>query len=252
MPALTHSPAQVTAQVLVDLGLAYDRAATPPPARPVDWTVYADKRPPQQPDRCLWTATAAGQDDGRHQATGELFQHYGVQVGVRGRTAAEAWRKADAVRTALAERATGVAVTVTDADGSGPADYLVASFNRIGQPLRMGVEPGSDRFLYAVNALLSVAPADAAGTGTGTGTNEEPDPAHTVLTYADDGSGNLLVTTAAAHGLTGGVGSVTFSGSSGGVYDGGLFPVDETPTPTTFLSYGAYAADAAGGTWSQS
>ncbi len=88
------------------------------------------------------------------------------------------------------------------------------------------------------------------------GVQAGPGAAHTILTVTDsgvdDGGGGTcaLFTTAAPHGLDGGLAPlVRTDGVSNAAYNQ-LFNVDATPTPTTFYSIGASCVgDATGGTW---
>src|SRR5688572_13398595 len=95
---LLHSPGEVVAYLLVELGLG----ATPtnPPASPATWPVYAEGEP-DTPDNCITVYTTAGRSDGRSMIDGELFEHYGVQIRIRGRTQTDGWQKASAVRKAI-------------------------------------------------------------------------------------------------------------------------------------------------------
>lgn len=159
MATLTHSPARVTQQVLIDLGLAVDPDLRAPPAQQPDWVVTRHKKLPAAPDRVVWVVNTTGQDDGRAQFTGELLQHYGVQVGVRGRTEDDAWERAATVRAGLAEDATGrVAWVGETSERPDQTPYLVNSYNRVPAPVRVGQEAGSDRFLFTLNPLMSVRP----------------------------------------------------------------------------------------------
>ncbi len=160
MPSLAHSPADVVAQALVDLGVGVASAA----GSGADWQVKVNDEPPD-PDRVITVYDREGQNDARLQLTGEFVRHHGVQVRVRSRKSAEGWAKADDAAAALAEDATGRLVTV---DGT---DYFLTAVTGIAQPLRLGRAPGTDRFLYVVNAYVALGAYDpGGGTGTGTGT----------------------------------------------------------------------------------
>ncbi len=81
-----------------------------------------------------------------------------------------------------------------------------------------------------------------------TGAPLGPDAAHTILTVVDDGSGNALFTTAAAHGLIGGE-TVVISGGSNAAYNAGAQSVDAVPTTTSWITGGGYQGDSTGGSW---
>lgn len=73
-------------------------------------------------------------------------------------------------------------------------------------------------------------------------------PAHTILSITDDGSGNMLVTTAGPHGLTGSE-PITITGTSRAIYNNGGHVCDSAPTATTWLEFGTFVGNSSGGTW---
>jgi hypothetical protein len=76
------------------------------------------------------------------------------------------------------------------------------------------------------------------------------DAAHTIVSITDDGGGNALVTTAAAHGLIGDE-TVVLAGDSDPTYDGPhTVSADLPPTATTFvLTDPPFVGNSTGGTW---
>lgn len=75
-----------------------------------------------------------------------------------------------------------------------------------------------------------------------------PDAAHTIVSIVDDGSGGALVTTAAPHGLN--VDAVVQpAGTSVAGYSAVPMTLDDAPSTTTWISFGAYTANSTGGTW---
>lgn len=141
---MTHSPADVVRQLLVDLGLGTE------PSAAGAWPVYATGEP-ASPDAVITVYDTAGTNDGRSMVSGELFGHAGVQVRVRAATHAAGWTKADTVQEALAEDVYQRTVHV------GAATYLVHSLNRIGDVLAIGKEsPTSKRSVFTLNMVVSV------------------------------------------------------------------------------------------------
>jgi hypothetical protein len=86
--------------------------------------------------------------------------------------------------------------------------------------------------------------------GSGDFSPSEAEAAHIILTVANDGSDNLLCTTAAAHRLTAEVDTVAVSGVSEPTYNTAGAVVYATPSATTFvLVHVTYTVAATGGTW---
>lgn len=150
MPALTHSPADVTAQLLVDLGVgeAHDSGE--------NWSTFEGQEP-DTPDDCLTVYLAAGVLHGRQQH-GEEVESHGVQIRVRSRTQGQGFKKAHEVRTALAESVAGAQVTMAaDADAAlAAATYRVHCYSEVGSVLAIGKDGASGRFLHTINALVTL------------------------------------------------------------------------------------------------
>jgi hypothetical protein len=72
---------------------------------------------------------------------------------------------------------------------------------------------------------------------------------HDILTLTESVATNVLVTTAAPHGLVGSE-SIVISGTANGTYDGTKEVAgDPVPTATTFAITDPYSADDSGGRW---
>lgn len=142
--ALTHSPAHVVGQLLLDLGLGTD------PDDGGAWPVHVATEP-NSPNNVLTVYDTAGSSQGRSMIDGELFAFFGFQVRVRAKDHVTGWTKASAVRNALAEDVRLASVTV---EGT---EYLVWSVDGLGQVLALGKDrPPSDRFVFTLNGLLVV------------------------------------------------------------------------------------------------
>lgn len=143
---LSHSPADIVAQLLIRDSIGADPDVSPLGS----WPVYVGGEP-NTPDNCLTVYDTAGSDDGSSMIDGELFGHSGVQIRIRAKDHRTGWTKADALQTHLAEGVLDEIVTVQS------TTYLVHCFARIGDVLALGKDaPTSKRSLFTVNALVSV------------------------------------------------------------------------------------------------
>lgn len=141
--ALLHSPADMIAQLLVDLGLGTSPTADPLGA----WPVYVDQEP-ATPDNCITVYDTSPQSDGRSMIDGETFQHFGFQVRVRGITHKIGYAKAEAIRVMLNENSYDKTVHLD------LSHYLIHCINGT-TLLRLGKNTPSDkRSLYTINAKL--------------------------------------------------------------------------------------------------
>jgi Bacteriophage minor capsid protein len=138
---LTHSPAQVVAQMLVDLGLGTAGGGGSA------WPVHHSSEP-DTPDEVVTVYDTAGLDHGRSMIDGDLMGPSGFQVRVRSKNHATGWLKADAIQTTLAslyQRTVRVEATL----------YKVHAVVRIGDVLSLGKEtPTSSRRLFTVNGSV--------------------------------------------------------------------------------------------------
>jgi hypothetical protein len=140
-PPLLHSPARITRQLLIDLGLGTVSGA---------WPVFVANEP-DAPDAAITVYDApGGRLDGRSMLDGEPFDHPAVTVTVRAGSDAQGWPKAEAVRRALAAVRHRV-VTV-----SGTA-YFVQNYARPRPVTTFGHPEGEGkRHLFNVDALVCV------------------------------------------------------------------------------------------------
>jgi hypothetical protein len=138
---LTHSPADVLRQALVDLGVAGDSSSITWPA--------AVGREPDRPDNCITVYDTAPRADSRSAIDGELSEHYGIQVRVRSSTYSAGWARAHALYNALCKTLNLQTVTL---EGS---TYLIecASEPRGPRPLR---RPATEdrRVVFTMDCLL--------------------------------------------------------------------------------------------------
>lgn len=141
---LEHSPADITAQLLVDLGLGTD------PNDNGDWPVYVNSEP-STPDNCLTVYDTTDRDDGRAMVSGERQVFFGYQIRIRARNHKVGWLKAHEIAISLDENVYETSVIL---EGN---TYVVHSCNRISGVLPLGKEsPTSKRNLYTLNFLASI------------------------------------------------------------------------------------------------
>jgi hypothetical protein len=141
---LLHSPADVLATLLVDLGLGTD------PADGGAWPVSVS-REPDLPDRAVTVFDTLGRSDGYSLVDGEHYLHHGFQVRVRSDTheigAAKAWGLA----TSLNEDADASHATVS-IDGS---IYCVGVVT-CGGVYPLGTDATSKRRIHVFNGFLTL------------------------------------------------------------------------------------------------
>jgi hypothetical protein len=149
---LTHTPAHVVRQLMVDLALGVT-----PPGIVGQWPIFVRKEP-DTPDDVITVYNTVGTDSGRTHFDGEVQEHHGIQVRIRGADEATAEAKTRAIHIALAQ-VFRVEVVV------GSSTYLVQSIaqgSAIGLTGPAGVNPlgyqpqVSKRSLFTINALVSV------------------------------------------------------------------------------------------------
>jgi len=140
---LNHSAADVLCQALVDNAtLIYPDESTS------SWQCFVDGMP-SMPDEAVVLTDEDGHDDGRSMLDGELFYHYGVQMILRGRDHRSGYKKADAVRQALA----AIYRQTVTVEGD---EYRLHCVAHIGQVLALGKDvPNSKRSMFSLN--MSVA-----------------------------------------------------------------------------------------------
>ena len=142
--ALTHSPADIVRTRLIELTLGTN------PASNTAWPIFVSSEP-DTPDNCITIYDTLGRDQGRVMWTGERQEMHGIQVRIRSQTHALGYTKARAIAVALDESIESDLVTI-DA-----TDYCLHSITRTSDVLALGLQkPASRRYLFTVNALVSV------------------------------------------------------------------------------------------------
>lgn len=116
--ALAHAPAEIIAQMIIDLAKGTD------PDDSLTWPVYADFAP-ESPDQLIAVNTAESIDGGKDQM-GEVTELHGVQILVRSNTYSAGQVKARDIAVTLDEQIQNKQVTYSG------SDYIVSSFRRRG------------------------------------------------------------------------------------------------------------------------
>lgn len=146
MPGLLlHSPAEVIAQLLVDLGLgvAVDNTTT------TQWQVFS-LHEPDRPDYSITVYEVTGIVDVRTMPDRERAEWDGIQIKLRCPSEAVGSVKARAIAVALDSVAQQVVVV------GGGTSYNIWCFNRSSGPIPLGKEPNSDRRSITINGTVSL------------------------------------------------------------------------------------------------
>jgi hypothetical protein len=143
---LANSPADVIAQLLIEMGLVTDPTLVPLQA----WPVYVDVEP-TTPDSCVTVKDTEGKDDGRTMTDGERHQHHGFQVRVRSAAPPIGFVKANAIAVALDQQVNQALVTL------GSHTFIVYEITRTGDVLPIGKDtPNSKRSVFTVNCVSPI------------------------------------------------------------------------------------------------
>ena len=146
---LTHSPADIIAQVLVDLGLVQPWNESKLPKDQVSWAVSSGKDV-DKPDKAVMIKDTQGRDQLR-VLWGQRSEMQGFQVMVRAPKRSEAFLLAQQIAIALDTTVTGATPTL---DG---VQYHVQSVDRSSQVLPLGTERAqSARELFTINAVVTL------------------------------------------------------------------------------------------------
>lgn len=140
---MTHSPADVLLQLLIDLGTVSDPTGTG------EWRGYVDKEP-ERPDEVVTIFNTKAFDNGRLMV-GEVQGAYGIQVRVRAKTPTVGWAKAHAIQSVLESTIVRNFVVL------GAARYSVHCVVKIGRVLTIGKESQtSQRSIYTINCGVQI------------------------------------------------------------------------------------------------
>lgn len=140
---LTHTPAEIIRKAIVDLG--YGTMPSAGQAWPA--SVFTEAA---SPDNFITVYNTTGRLLARIQQTGEWEGSKAVMVRVRGQTPALASQKVEAIAAAFDQVFTLRSVTIAG------RTYLVHVVSRTGDPIDNGKEPGGSRWIYTLNALVTI------------------------------------------------------------------------------------------------
>ena len=143
MSSLDHSPADIVRFLLIELGVGSE------PVSDTAWPIFVSNTP-DLPDNLITLIDTSGVIDGRIMRTGEVHEHYGLSVQVRGTGHTVAWQKMNQVKTALDESVLNSSVTIDN------SNYMVHSVSRRSGPLALGREAETDRFLFTFNVIVAL------------------------------------------------------------------------------------------------
>jgi hypothetical protein len=147
--SLQDSPADVIAQILINMGLVADPDSSS--SSNPDWLISVDQEL-AVPDDVIEIHNTAGIQSGRVQITGQMSELYGIQFMVR----AVDSRIAFAMMNQLAVIVDQQIYRVTVPMNSGKS-YFLDSITRTGTPIALGKEaPLTKRYIYTLNAITSV------------------------------------------------------------------------------------------------
>lgn len=141
---LIHSPADIIRYLLISQGKGSE------PSDDLDWPMFTSSEP-TIPDNCITTYDTSGVLQGRIQYSGEMVEHYGFQIRVRGSDHNTAWRKMNDIKTQMDQ---GVRLDTVNINSS---IYLVEAITRSGGILALGKEsPTSQRLVFTLNAIVAL------------------------------------------------------------------------------------------------
>lgn len=138
---MNHSPANILTQFLIDEEIVVEDQSE-------EWFVTVGKMP-DEGDKAVCVYNTTGVPDGRYQKTGERVEHPAVQIRIRDLTDPDCWIKAWEITDAL-DALKNVEVEL-DED-----TYLIENVTRPSPIIPLGPEAGRRRFLYTINALLTI------------------------------------------------------------------------------------------------
>lgn len=159
---LYHTPADIVAQLIADLGLAdIEPAGTPI----TGWTVFP-LHMPESPDQAIQVKDTAGRVHNRVHVTGIAGEHYGIQI--LARSAQDPATPYKRIKLILEYFDSQVNRDLVVLDDSGTnRTYRVNAVTRTGPAIPAGND--GRRFFYAGNVIASIEYVEADPVNTGTG-----------------------------------------------------------------------------------
>jgi len=159
---LLHTPAEIIAKMLVDLGMA----DYPENDGLTGWVVFPTKMP-ELPEQVIAVIDTVGRLHRRMHVTGVIGEHYGIQFLVRGANApVTSYKKCKELMHFLDTEVNRETVVLTDEDTEYEYTYRVNAVTRTSVTFPAGRDGA--RFLHSGNAIASIELVSSE-TGTGTG-----------------------------------------------------------------------------------
>jgi hypothetical protein len=148
---LTHPPAQIIRQLLIDL----DQGTNPEASG--EWPIYAVEMP-DSPSDVVFVSDTEGRTFGRYHPTGETVEKYGIQFLFRSE-GLYGYLKAADISSAVDVYVRRNEVHMDEDEDYPEADYMVNAVHKIGPIVRIGKEPDSGgRWLWSLNCIASIEP----------------------------------------------------------------------------------------------
>jgi len=141
--SLSHAPPYIIQQLIIDLGhgtLVADGLA---------WPVLAYSMT-DSPERAICVYGTTGQKDGRFMTSGEVQEHYGIQVAVRSMVELVADAKCRDIAIAFDEDVNYTSVTLDS------SVYSVREITRISGPIPGKELPETKRSLFTLNVITAI------------------------------------------------------------------------------------------------
>lgn len=144
---LLHSPADIVAQMLIDLAVATDPLGT---ATDDVWPVFVSQEP-SLPDSVITIYDTTGIIQGRAHVSGEMFERQAVSIRVRDANHQNGYQKISDISTALERNVYSETITISS------NTYLVHAVSITSGPFSIGKEtPQSKRNIFTLNATTTI------------------------------------------------------------------------------------------------
>ena len=145
---LENSPSRVLAQYIWDTV----QLLTNPNAND-DWPLYIASLP-DDPSNASAVYDTSGTLDGRHMTSGQVIQHFGIQLRLRSLDYEDGWKKLEAVCLQL-DAVDSAELTVND------TDYIIDNVSRRTPIVPLGPEEGvRRREIFTVNYIMTIQELD--------------------------------------------------------------------------------------------
>lgn len=145
--SLQLSPAKVLQRLIVNFG----GGMLPTNGGADTWPIYVDQEP-DLPDNCITIYNVVGRKDGRTMIDGEIMEHHGIQLRIRGALSDVTYTKARALAVLLDEEIYQEQFII------GSSVYCVHSFTRTTDVIPFGKDAPtpSKRSMYSINGLVDL------------------------------------------------------------------------------------------------